>query len=574
MTLGNEVRATGRGKGTAASVLSVSFLTASGLLLRILSLNSRGLWLDEAITVGQATRSWADVIRTLAGGVHPPLYHLIMHFWISQFGRGEIAIRSFALLVGVVAIPAAFWAGARIYDRRTGIIAAGLVAWSPFQIWYSQEARMYELLFLTGLLSIAFLVLAIRENRVHLWVGYFLWTLMGLFTHYFFLFLMVGEVGYYLLGELVPQERQLKAMGTAKAALRRPWSLFSDVRTFGPWLSCSLLMAVLLLMWAFNSVLVSASDGPNALLSSVSGSGLGYGQEGARLAFRFNDVAAVVVQMTAGFHSPAAMESLGSMWPATVYLFLLTMSFTGSTTSRTRALTAGAAGMLAMVLLGQWQGQILASRYFMAVAGPIVLLASRFLAKVDRRMAKPLLAGLVVIALLCWWDQSFNPRNAMRYDNRLALNTLAETWRPGDVILFAPYYIDPLIDYYLPPSMPSYGMPQYGNFGRLRTDVRQMEQDLNRIVGPSSRVWLVLSFQNVPRIRTDGYSVRYWLKHRGYKVRLHKIMSQVELLRFEGQGRPQKFFAPDVGASAVATTSVAAPSSHNTTGAPSMGLTP
>ena len=305
MTLGNEVRATGRGKGTAASVLSVSFLTASGLLLRILSLNSRGLWLDEAITVGQATRSWADVIRTLAGGVHPPLYHLIMHFWISQFGRGEIAIRSFALLVGVVAIPAAFWAGARIYDRRTGIIAAGLVAWSPFQIWYSQEARMYELLFLTGLLSIAFLVLAIRENRVHLWVGYFLWTLMGLFTHYFFLFLMVGEVGYYLLGELVPQERQLKAMGTAKAALRRPWSLFSDVRTFGPWLSCSLLMAVLLLMWAFNSVLVSASDGPNALLSSVSGSGLGYGQEGARLAFRFDDVAAVVVQMTAGFHSPA-----------------------------------------------------------------------------------------------------------------------------------------------------------------------------------------------------------------------------------------------------------------------------
>ena len=123
----------------------------------------------------------------------------------------------------------------------------------------------------------------------------------------------------------------------------------------------------------------------------------------------------------------------------------------------------------------------------------------------------------------------------MRYNNRLALNTLAETWRPGDVILFAPYYIDPLIDYYLPPSMPSYGMPQYGNFGRLRTDVRQMEQDLNRIVGPSSKVWLVLSFQNVPRIRTDGYSVRYWLKRRGYKVRLHKIMSQVELLRFEGR---------------------------------------
>ena len=110
-------------------------LTAVGFLMRWVSIDTRGLWLDESITVYQASQSIAGIIESLAGGVHPPLYHILIHFWMVAFGSSEVALRSFSVLVGVLAIPAAYWAGRRLYDRSTGLVAAGLVALSPCLIW-------------------------------------------------------------------------------------------------------------------------------------------------------------------------------------------------------------------------------------------------------------------------------------------------------------------------------------------------------------------------------------------------------------------------------------------------------
>ncbi len=80
------------------------------------------------------------------GGTHPPLFHVLMNLWISWFGVGETAIRSFALVFGVLSIPLAYWVGRVAYDRLVGLIAATIITFSPFNIWYSQEARMYTML--------------------------------------------------------------------------------------------------------------------------------------------------------------------------------------------------------------------------------------------------------------------------------------------------------------------------------------------------------------------------------------------------------------------------------------------
>lgn len=540
---------------------AVGALTLAGAALRVASLDTRGLWLDEAITVKQSGQALPEVVRTLAGGVHPPLYHILMHLWMTAFGSSEIALRSFSVVLGVVAIPFAFWAASRLYDRRTGLIAAGLIALSPFQVWYAQEARMYELLFVTGLMSVAFFALALRERRTGLWVAYFVSTLLGLFTHYFFLFLLVGEVGFFLLGVVLPSQREAKAAGMRPAARWDPRGLLARVPPLGPWLACMATMAVLLAAWAANSVFVQQSGGPNALLNSVAGGGLGYGQEGAKLALRFNDSAQVVVQMVAGFHSLGVMDILTSTWPLLVYLALLLMHVLGKGRIETRVLLAGAAGVLALLLLGQWQGQILASRYFMAVAGPLTLLAARVLARLDRRIAAPVLVGLMALALVAWADQSYDPLNAMRYDNREAFSAISSSWQPGDTVIYVPFYVDPLVTYYVPSRIETQGFPQSGAFGGVRDSQGQIDQDLDRVVGPSRRVWLFLAFQNIPLVQQDALAVRFWLKHQGFRVAVDRRMNQVHLLRYDGQAR-EPFFSPAAGleaSSTAATSSVQTP---------------
>ena len=535
MDIGTDTKALRNADRPVATGAALFALTLAGLALRVLSMDSRGLWLDEAVTVTQANQSVAGIIRDLDTGVHPPLYHILMHFWITAFGTGEIALRSFSVILGAVAIPAAFWAGQRLYDRRTGLVAAALVAFSPFQIWYSQEARMYELLFLAGLLSTAYLVLAVRENRARLWAGYLLWTLIGVFTHYFFAFLIAGQVVYYVFGEVAERESIARRAGRARAKWWKPWGLFFDVDTLGPWFLCGVVTLLAFAAWVYYAAHVQ-TPGENALVGSISGSGLGYGQEVPRLALRFNDIALLAVQMTVGFHAQLAMDTLVAMWPLAISFVFLTMHLAREMTQHTRLLLAGVAGLLLMLVIGQWQGQILASRYFMAVAGALWLLMAWLLARVRGRAAVWVAVVLAVVAGAAWLDQSYAPSNAMRYDNREALQEVSHSWRSSDTLIYLPFYMDPLTGYYLPPSIPAHGFPEYGAYAHLRDGQGEIDTDLRRVVGSSPRVWLFLSFQNITELRTDAYAVRYWLKHQGYVVTEDRPLNQVELLRYERTG--------------------------------------
>lgn len=151
------------------------------------------------------------------------------------------------------------------------------------------------------------------------------------------------------------------------------------------------------------------------------------------------------------------------------------------------------------------------------------------------------MTGLTVLALVAWADQSYNPRNAMRYDNREVLAEVAQEARPGDLFLYVPFYLDPLTNYYLPPDIRQEGFPQYGANSRERDKPLQIEQDMDRVVTGTQRVWLYLSFQNISTVRADSYVMIYWLKHHKYNVKLKRRLNQVELYLYENK-YPGRFF--------------------------------
>ncbi|HEY3317552.1 MAG TPA: glycosyltransferase family 39 protein [Coriobacteriia bacterium] len=508
-------------------------VAAAGLILRLSTIRVRGLWLDETVTIDQTVHSLAKTIERQVGNVHPPLFHVLMHFWIRLWGTSELALRSFSLVFGMAAIFAAFWAGRALYDRRTGLIAAGVLAFSPYHIWYSQEARMYSMMMLFGLLSLGFLALAMREGARGQWAGYGVATGLGMFTHYFFLLLVAGEVAY--LGWHVLHGRRIGRAEIAKV-LRRPALLFEREPRLRPLLVALGIPAALNIAWMARAVVGSA------LVSSISNEGLGYGQAAPSLALRFNDVAQVIVEMTVGFHAGKLMYALVAMWPLLVY-FLLAMLDRGKPQSpSTMLLLFATAGMPVAWLAGQWQGQVLASRYFMALAAPVVILVARLAAEMRPRTSAVLLTAGALLAVGLWADQSFDRANLMRYDYREALQLVAQRHQDGDVVVFEPFYTDVLVDYYLPKSIPSYGFPQYGEYGMVRDAKVQIGQDLDRVVGPSRRIWLVLGYQNIARMRGDAYNTEKWFVRNGYHVAEHRMLNQVEIIRYEGQR--QGFMVP------------------------------
>lgn len=114
-------------------------LTLVGALLRFYNLAGNSLWLDEAATLSFARQSLIGIWESIAGGeFNPPLFYWLEHAML-VFGESEFVLRFLPALFGVLTIPVVYYIGTEFRDKNVGLIAAALLTFSPFHIFYSQE---------------------------------------------------------------------------------------------------------------------------------------------------------------------------------------------------------------------------------------------------------------------------------------------------------------------------------------------------------------------------------------------------------------------------------------------------
>ncbi len=164
-----------------------------GAVLRWLQIGSRSFWYDEAFS-GLIARLpviqiWNNVI---GASIHPPGYYLLLHHWL-LLGQSETIIRSLSVLFSLGAIVLIYGLGYWLFDRATAALAAMGMALFPFQIYFAQEARMYSLVVLLSVgLTWIFLYMVMAKSKWFVWGGYILIAVAGLYTHYFFAFLLIA----------------------------------------------------------------------------------------------------------------------------------------------------------------------------------------------------------------------------------------------------------------------------------------------------------------------------------------------------------------------------------------------
>src|SRR5512136_2642334 len=147
-------------------------ITVIGGGLRVLFLAKNGLWLDETFSVWLANHSVADMLQWIARiDQHPPLYYLLLHYWIAHNGDTPYYVRLLSALFGAGTIPIIYLIGKRLSGVVVGLAAAVFLALSLFNIYFAQETRMYTLLTFNAAVAIYALVRLLTDSRASTPIG-------------------------------------------------------------------------------------------------------------------------------------------------------------------------------------------------------------------------------------------------------------------------------------------------------------------------------------------------------------------------------------------------------------------
>ncbi len=154
--------------------------------LRVSHLDAQSLWSDEYLSLGRATMAPSALLGNLPVE-HVPLYFWLLHYWTLAAGASDFALRSLSVLWGTLSVPLLYALGRRLVAEATAVLAALLLAVNPFQVWYSQDARMYSMLVGLGLIALWALDVALTEpnRRIPAAAVYVAACAAAMYTHYY-----------------------------------------------------------------------------------------------------------------------------------------------------------------------------------------------------------------------------------------------------------------------------------------------------------------------------------------------------------------------------------------------------
>jgi len=159
------------------------------------------VWFDEAYSMFFAGHRLADVIRFSGYDSSPGLFVVLLHFWQLLFGAAVRAQAALPFIFSLAALPLSYLAGREFFGRRAGLAAALLLALSPLHIKFAAEIRTYSLLFCLALLSLLFLRRFLESGRTRDGLWWAVFSVLGLYSHYTFLFFF-GLENLYVLAEI------------------------------------------------------------------------------------------------------------------------------------------------------------------------------------------------------------------------------------------------------------------------------------------------------------------------------------------------------------------------------------
>ena len=172
-----------------------------GLILRLHDLGRESFWFDEVYSIDMARQNLVGIVKTIyvESDNNPPLFYMIMHFWVKIFGISESTFRFPSAIISSFSVLVIYKLGKLLFNKNIGLFAALLLATSVFNITYAQEARAYSSMVFLALLSIYFFFQMIATGKRSHTIGYLVTSILLIYIHYYGLFFIASLNAYYFI---------------------------------------------------------------------------------------------------------------------------------------------------------------------------------------------------------------------------------------------------------------------------------------------------------------------------------------------------------------------------------------
>lgn len=158
-------------------MLTLAAILIVAAVLRIAFIGSPSLWMDEIGSIQIATGHglmhehlptgiiehhqvdltglagsppWWKIWTSGSDNVNPPLYYILLRWWMDVLGNGPAAVRLLSALFSWAAVAIFFDVCRLLHGVRIGLLAAALMALANAQLDFAQDARAYAMLIFLG----------------------------------------------------------------------------------------------------------------------------------------------------------------------------------------------------------------------------------------------------------------------------------------------------------------------------------------------------------------------------------------------------------------------------------------
>ncbi len=233
--------------------------------LRVHLLGNQELRGDEGFSWNYIQDPPAEILARIIreGDPQPPIHYWLLRGWARLTGEAEFAMRAWSALLSLALVPLMYQVGRKLWREEVGLLAAGLTAIHPQQIWLAQDVRnMYQLALIALLIATLILPKLIhregtkaRRNtkQIFYWLGYVACGTFAMYSHYYALFPLIAHGAYVFSPSPDGHPERTLSGALAKSKWKSKDRQETRQRPGGEamrWLTAGLAIAALVAPWA------------------------------------------------------------------------------------------------------------------------------------------------------------------------------------------------------------------------------------------------------------------------------------------------------------------------------------
>ncbi len=159
-------------------------------ILKLWHLDSQSIANDEPFSIFVAQMNVSAIISELSLGNNPPLFEIMLHFWVKIFGISPFSVRFLPFLFSVATVVIIYKLGRSFFNFQVALLASLIFSFSNYHLFFAHETRVYSFLTLMTCISMYSFFKIVNNYGNHKdWIILVFANLLLCYSHYFGIFI-------------------------------------------------------------------------------------------------------------------------------------------------------------------------------------------------------------------------------------------------------------------------------------------------------------------------------------------------------------------------------------------------